>query len=185
MHWTLADLLADLVANAVDASATVIQARFCEGDDGTTIAVRDNGSGMPEEVAARAADPFVTAAGKHPGRLVGLGLAFLRQTAEATDGSWWLESAPERGTDVGVQIPAGAVDAPPPGDLVETFVQILTMHADGQVVIERTTPSGSYTLDRRALAEALEEEPGDMNRVGTMSLLRDFVAQQEEAVWER
>ena len=185
MHWSLADLVADLAANAVEASAALIEVRVAEQSDRIVVEVEDNGCGMTPEALALATDPFATSPEKHPGRAVGLGLAFLRQTAEATGGRWWLESTPGEGTRAGIQIPAGAVDAPATGDLRETFVQLLSADGECQITIERETPLGRYTLNRRELQEILEDEPGDMSRAGNVSLLREYVASQEEAVWEK
>ena len=65
--------------------------------------VRDNGCGMPPEVAARAGEPFFTTKG--PGRGMGLGLFLVRTFAERLRGHLRIDSAPGRGTEVEMRLP--------------------------------------------------------------------------------
>jgi two-component system, NtrC family, sensor kinase len=73
------------------------------GGDFVALVLRDTGTGMPPDVAARAFEPFFTT--KDVGRGTGLGLSqvygFVRQSGGAID----LESAPGKGTSVRIHLP--------------------------------------------------------------------------------
>ncbi len=67
------------------------------------LSVTDTGTGMTEEVLARAAEPFFTT--KPPGEGTGLGLALAHELAEQTGGSLEISSTPGRGTTVTLRLP--------------------------------------------------------------------------------
>jgi signal transduction histidine kinase len=74
----------NVVRNAIEASGNGGQVRVdlsVSGEE-TSLTVLDNGPGVPENLAGRIFEPFVT--GRPEG--VGLGLALARQAAEATGG---------------------------------------------------------------------------------------------------
>jgi signal transduction histidine kinase/CheY-like chemotaxis protein len=82
------------------------------------LAVTDTGSGMTEEVRARAIEPFYTT--KPTGQGTGLGLSQVYAVARESSGSLSIDSEPGRGTTVRMMLPAGApplvrtdVEAPP------------------------------------------------------------------------
>ena len=62
------------------------------------VAIRDNGAGMPPEVAARAFEPFFTT--KDVGKGTGLGLSMVYGVARQSGGTARIESAPGEGTTV-------------------------------------------------------------------------------------
>jgi two-component system sensor histidine kinase RegB len=62
------------------------------------IDVTDNGSGMPPDIAARAAEPFFTT--KEPGKGLGLGLFLAKSIAEKFGGGLTLISDPDKGSKV-------------------------------------------------------------------------------------
>lgn len=181
MHFTLADLLLDLVQNAAGAGSRAVRVVWRERDGRLSMIVEDDGEGMPAEIVARATDPFTTDGIKHPDRSVGLGLAFLRQTAEATGGAFTVESEPGRGTKVALDAPADHVDLPPAGDVVDALVMVLCCEGPQRVEIDRVGPGGSYTLNTVELKDVL----GELSSVEGRTLLREYVRSQEEDLWQR
>lgn len=98
-------VLFNLVLNAIDHTDAAKPRRWIrlggEQNDGGRLVLRvaDNGTGMPQELADRVFDDgFERPGGDSPGR--GLGLAIVRQTMERMGGRVWLESLPEQGTTV-------------------------------------------------------------------------------------
>jgi PAS domain S-box-containing protein len=71
--------------------------------DYTTIAVIDNGTGMTEEIRAKAFDPFFTT--KAPGQGTGLGLSQVFGFIKQSRGHVSIDSAPGRGTTVRLFLP--------------------------------------------------------------------------------
>jgi CheY-like chemotaxis protein len=76
------------------------------------IQVRDTGTGMPPEVAARAMDPFFTT--KAIGKGTGLGLAMAYATAKSHSGTLAIHSEKDKGTTVSLRLPAWRGELPGP-----------------------------------------------------------------------
>jgi PAS domain S-box-containing protein len=76
------------------------------------IAVRDTGVGMDEATLARAVEPFFSTKGV--GRGTGLGLSMAHGLALQLCGALAIESAPGRGTEVSIWLPASHLPAGPP-----------------------------------------------------------------------
>ena len=70
-------------------------------ENGVSIMVEDNGTGMDEETAARAFEPLFTTRARGSG----LGLAIVQKIVEEHGGSVSLKSKPDRGTKAIVVIP--------------------------------------------------------------------------------
>ncbi len=151
----LAFHLADLVENALRAGARQVDVELAKEGGELLLRVEDDGVGMEEEVVRQATDPFFTT---KPGRRVGLGLAFLRQTAEELGGSLLIRSAPGKGTCVQARIPWDHPDRPPLGDLVATLLPLL---ATSSVEFRLLFRDDRYTwsLDTRELRTALGAVP--------------------------
>ena len=105
----LTHALMNLCVNAVDAMAQggrlTIASRNL-GDDQVEITVADTGTGMSEEVMARALDPFFTT--KETGKGTGLGLPLVYNTVKAHRGTLLLASQSGSGTQVRLRFPADA-----------------------------------------------------------------------------
>ena len=107
----LSQHILDIAENSVTAGATLLNIDIAENfvEDTLSITVRDNGRGMDLEMLLRVTDPWVTT---RTTRTVGLGIPFLKQTAEMCGGSFDITSSPGRGTATG---PPGAEPAIRPG----------------------------------------------------------------------
>jgi signal transduction histidine kinase len=103
-HEALVRAVTNVLLNAVEAcggtgAITVGLAPDAAGH--VTLAITDNGPGIPAAVTARLFDPYVTT---KPGG-TGLGLAIARQTVEAHGGTITAASAPGAGTTVTIRLP--------------------------------------------------------------------------------
>ena len=72
------------------------------------IAVRDNGHGMPQEVARRAFEPFFTTKAKGTG--TGLGLSQVYGLCAQANGAAWITSADGQGTTVHLAFPVASAN---------------------------------------------------------------------------
>jgi PAS domain S-box-containing protein len=93
------------------------------------IRVTDTGTGMSEEVAARALDPFFTT--KPPGEGSGLGLATVHGVVRQASGAVELASRPGEGTTVTIYLPATELPAAP----LEPLLQPRSVKGNGESIL--------------------------------------------------
>lgn len=180
MHYTVCDLLLDMVQNSIEAASRNVRCTLEESDGRLLVEVEDNGRGMDGDTVRRAQDPFYTEPGKHPGRKVGLGIPFLIQTVESCGGSYEIDSAPNRGTRLRFDLDLSNVDTPPMGDLPSTFRQMLCYDNEYEMEINRRRGGVSYELTRSQLIDTL----GELESAGALLLLQEFLESQEAWIEE-
>ncbi len=147
----------DIVQNSVEAGATRISITVTEDPaaDTMTVAIADNGRGMPPELAATAADPFVTT---RTTRRVGLGLPLLAATARQSGGELSVASVRGEGTTVTAVFGLSNIDRPPLGDMATTIACILAANPALDLEFRHKSATGDYVF--RA-AEFREEHGGE------------------------
>src|SRR5690606_18829560 len=112
--------LLNLVINARDAmpdggriEVTSRLHTLADGVQNVVVSVRDTGTGMPAEVAARAMDPFFTT--KEVGKGSGLGLSEGDGALSSPGGTVTIDSEPDKGANVLMSFPVTAVTRPVEG----------------------------------------------------------------------
>lgn len=180
MHPTLSDMMADIVQNSFEAGASNVTLSVVERGGRMEVEVLDDGCGMDAETLAGAMDPFRTAAGKHPGRRVGLGLPFLKLAVEQCGGRVEVESAPGKGTRVRFGYDAGHVDAPPMGDFAGMATGLMNYPGAREVRVVRKRGGKGYEVTRGELAEAA----GDLSTAEGLGLAKAFFSSNEEELAE-
>lgn len=176
MHYTVCDLLDEIICNAVYSNARRIDVALLQTEGWIRISVADDGRGMSEEELARARDPFGTDRLKHPDRRVGLGLPFLIQATEAVGGSFEMSSTPQEGTVVSASLDEEHVDTPPLGSVPQAFRTALCYDGDYEMTIVRRRGEIEYSLRRSEIFEAL----GDLADAQAQILLLQYLRDQEE-----
>ncbi|HZJ87724.1 MAG TPA: ATP-binding protein [Sphaerochaeta sp.] len=179
MHISLADYLLDIVQNSFEAESPTVTVTIDQSEKELFCSVVDSGKGMDELTQKRVLDPFFSEEGKHASRRVGLGLPFLHQAVEATEGAFALESTVGVGTTISFSFMLEHIDSPPLGDLALAFSTLLAHPLAKELSIHRRwevkEKQGGYTLDRSELLEVL----GELESSGNLLLLRQFVASHE------
>lgn len=147
----------DIVENAVAAKAHTIEVRIVEEPElnQLTMEVRDDGIGMTEEVRQKALDPFFTT---RTTRRVGLGLAFLAQSAQEAGGTMEIESSPGKGTTIKATFQYGHIDRKPLGSMVETMTMLIIGNPDIDFHYSHANGKRVYTLRSEWLREKFKEQ---------------------------
>ena len=178
------DFLADLFQNGVEAGAHTVTVVLDQDEQSFTMRVADDGKGMDEAELVRAQDPFYTDGVKHRHRKVGLGLPFVIQTLEMTQGRFQISSEKGRGTTVVAVFHLEHWDTPPVGDLPATLSQVMAQGGEHEVALVRrlTGPGGtdSYQVKRSELLEAL----GNLEDLQSLTLLREYFRSLETELAE-
>jgi two-component system cell cycle sensor histidine kinase/response regulator CckA len=145
--------------------------------DYVMLAVRDNGLGMEQTIAARAFEPFFTT--KPSGKGTGLGLSTVYGIVKQSGGFVWIDSAPGSGTSVYVLLPTTAdtasVEEPalPPGGPTHGAGTVLLVEDEPEVramLVEALTESGYEVVARangREAIQAFEEYSGRIDLIVT------------------
>lgn len=107
----LVTVLNEIIANAVGAADSAegrvrINSDSRASDETVRITIEDNGIGMTPDVVEHAIDPFFSS--RPAGRGRGLGLSKAYRLMEINGGRLWLESKPNVGTTVSIELPARA-----------------------------------------------------------------------------
>jgi len=103
----LQQVVLNLMGNAIRAMSAVQGARSlalrarADGAGGLLVEVEDNGTGIPEDIAAHLFDAFVTTRGGG----MGMGLAICRSTIESHGGRLWATNRPEGGATFHFTLP--------------------------------------------------------------------------------
>lgn len=111
----LVQLVMNLVGNAADAlegrrrGEAWVSIATRRAADAVVLEIADNGSGMREEVRARAFEPFFST--KPHGQGTGLGLPLCSSIVEDHGGRIHVESAPGRGTSVTIRLPLAPIES--------------------------------------------------------------------------
>ena len=174
-------MITDLVQNSIEAGATEITLNVEETDSNLNVVIADNGKGMDAETLEKAKDPFYTDGEKHQHRQVGLGLPFLFQTAEMTEGTANIESTPGKGTTVTFKLNRDNIDLPEFGNFTGTATTLMSYGSNGNLTIERAGNGTSYSVSKTELTEVL----GDLSDTENLLLLREFIAGNEQEITQR
>jgi len=152
----------DVTENSVKAKATLTEILINETDDKLIITIKDNGTGMTDEILKGVTDPFYTT---RTTRKVGMGLPLLKMAAEMTGGTLKVESRhysdypDNHGTIVCAEFNKNHIDFTPLGDVVSTITTLIQGHPDTDFYFCHTINEKEVSLDTRELRLVLEEVP--------------------------
>ncbi len=153
----LSQHILDIAENSITAKATLLHIDIDENpvDDRLEIVIQDNGKGMDADMLRRIADPWVTT---RTTRKVGLGIPFLKQTAEMCGGAFDITSTVGQGTTTRATLQLSHIDRPPLGDLSGTLMCIIVGNPQVDVVFQHWVAHKRFVLDTREYREILGPE---------------------------
>ncbi|MEN6319030.1 MAG: sensor histidine kinase [Syntrophaceae bacterium] len=159
----------DIVENSTRAGAKTVCITIIEDSrrDIFTLEIRDNGSGMSEDVLKRVLDPFYTT---KTVRNVGLGLPMLAQATERTEGKFIIESKGGEGTRVGAEFKLSHIDRQPLGDIASTLVTLIAGNTNVDFIYRHRHNDQEYVLDTREVKKEIDDVP--INHVEVLNFIR-------------
>jgi len=147
----------DIAQNSIRAKADEISITINESpaNDIYQITIKDNGSGIPEEMLQNITDPFVTTRTK---RRMGLGLSLLEYHAQLTGGGLEINSKVGKGTEVTASFSFGHFDRQPLGDIVSILIVLMASNPGINFIYIHSTDKGEYRFSSKETKEYLEVE---------------------------
>lgn len=144
----------DIAQNSVRANATYIEI-LIDIDSSKhlmRVCIDDNGCGMTDEQLQAVTDPFFTS---RTTRKVGLGIPFLKQSAECTGGTFSIQSEKGTGTTVSVTYHTDHIDCMPLGDITETILTLVTSYEEIDFLYRYMIDGKGFVLDTREMKKIL------------------------------
>ena len=142
----------DLAENSLRAGASLIEISIdvSSFEGSLNVSVRDNGCGMTAEQLEKAVDPFFTTKETEGS---GLGLPFLKDSAECTGGTFQIESVKGKGTCVKAVFGLFHINRMPLGDIGATVRAVMVLCSD--VVFSFSADGKGFVMDTRAIRKIL------------------------------
>ncbi|MEG1641665.1 MAG: ATP-binding protein [Synergistaceae bacterium] len=145
----------DIAENSVRAKSTEVFVTVEEKKSRNLLlfSVSDNGCGMTEDFIKKVTDPFTTT---RTTRKVGMGLPFLKQSAELCDGTFLLRSEVGVGTTTTATFALNNIDTPPMGNIADSVMTLIMGSPDIHWVYIHKTDNGEFKFDLDEVVEALD-----------------------------
>lgn len=169
----------DVANNSIRAGADLveIEIRICNAKNILTVRITDNGCGMTDEQVSRVEDPFFTTRNT---RAVGLGIPFLKQAAELTGGSMWIESNPHMGTTIFTSFGLFHIDRMPIGDISSTIYTLILANQEIDFLYIYECDGKEYQLDTRSFRQVLGDVRFDTPEVA--GFIRNYLSENQREV---
>ncbi len=126
------------------------------------ICVKDDGSGMSDDLILEAQNPFFTTKSKRK-KKVGLGIPLFKQNAEVCDGKLTIKSEINKGTELVAFFSYNHIDRMPIGKIGDTFLGSIIGHTEVDFHIELIRKENSskkeFILDTCDIKKELGDVP--------------------------
>lgn len=167
----------DIAENSIKAGASRIRIEIAIDTEGQklSVAVKDNGCGMDCRQLARCMDPFFTS---RTTRRVGLGIPFLKQSAECTGGSFQIRSQEGVGTELAAEYRMGHIDCIPLGDINATIYSLVLMNEAIDFYYRYCVDGREFVLDTKEMRALLGEVPFGSSEVA--AFIREYLDENKK-----
>jgi len=164
----------DIVQNSLVADSTEVYIGCTQDATNETLslAIQDNGKGMCTETLQKVTDPFFTT---RTTRKVGMGIPLLKQNAEATGGSFKIESCKGEGTKLEATFGLNHVDRPPLGDLPGVVVLIAGANPAIRFKYVHSVGEKCYVFDTLEVSKVLDGLP--INNAEVLRFLKEMITE--------
>jgi hypothetical protein len=144
----------DIVQNSIRAKADEISIEINESasSDIYRISIRDNGTGIPDEILKNITSPFVTTRTR---RKMGLGIPLLKYHAELAGGGLAIATTIGKGTEVEATFSCKHIDRQPLGDITGVILMLIAANDHIDFIYCHTTDRGKYRFSTLEAKEYL------------------------------
>lgn len=162
----------DIAANALTAGARhiAITVDVDSAANRLSVAFKDDGKGMDEEMVRKVTDPFFST---KKGKRVGLGIPLLKGTAETCGGTFSLTSKPGEGVDISASFQLDHPDLPPLGKLKDTIMVLVVGNPDVDFSFIVRRDATTFSLYTKEVKSMIGEVP--VNHPEIVKFLTDFL----------
>ncbi len=163
----ISDHIVDICENAVRSESSNCLLIIQENSEDFYFEITDFGKGMTEEELQNALDPFYTTKTERKKKF-GVGLPFLKFSAELTGGYLKILSKKHEGTTVKALFKKNNIDCQPIGNVSQAIFTIIFMRENVNWKINRFIEEEGYDVDTLSLKEEYEDiffKPSFMNQL--------------------
>lgn len=166
----------DIAQNSIRANASLVTITVSEDTPRhlLSISIEDDGCGMTEEQIKNVMDPFFTT---RTTRKVGLGVPFFKMSAEATGGTFSIQSEVGKGTRTTATYHTDHFDMLPLGDINTTMLSLISVNPQLDFLYRREIDGKSFELDTREIRTILEGVP--LNSPEVLTFLKEFLTEND------
>ncbi len=148
----------DIVQNSIRAKATKIQIEIYEDlvNNQLKIIMKDNGSGIDEELVKAIKNPFSTT---RTTRKVGLGIPLLLEACQRCNGDLDIASQVGVGTTITATFKHDHIDRAPMGDIVSTITMLILSSPEIRYIFTYYVNELAFVMDTDEIKKILEGVP--------------------------
>ncbi|MEG0804839.1 MAG: ATP-binding protein [Lachnospiraceae bacterium] len=169
----------DIAQNSISAHANRIEITIriqCELHK-LYLRIADNGKGMSEEQVEQVVDPFFTS---RTTRKVGLGIPFLKQSAECTGGSFSIESKVSKGTIISAVYCMDHIDCMPLGAIEDTIYTLVIMNEKIDFIFYYEVDGRSFVFDTKEIKKIMGDS--SMQNKEVSAFIRSYLKENRMEV---
>jgi len=165
----------DITENSVKAGATLTEIIVTEKGSELVISIKDNGSGMSEDVVKSVTDPFYTT---RTTRKVGLGIPLFKLAAEQTGGriEIFSDTGENHGTVISAYFNKNHLDFTPLGDVISSILTLIQGHPEVDFIFIHSFDEKNVRLDTRELRSVLGDVP--LSTYEVLEWIRGYLEEQ-------
>jgi hypothetical protein len=133
----------------------------------------DDGKGVDNKTIEQMSDPFFTS---RVTRKVGLGIPFLKESAESANGSLKIDSGPGIGTKVMATFQYSHIDRKPLGDIPETLISLILRSDISEIYYRHFKKDNLFEFNTVDLKKSLNID--SLKEIGLLNNLKKLIRQK-------
>jgi len=165
----------DICENSIQAGAKNVEIIISEDSENNllTLEIKDDGRGMDAETVEKIKSPFETS---RTTRSVGLGIPFLKESAEDSGGNLMINSELGKGTSVKATFLYNHIDRKPLGDMSETLIALMLRADKTEISYLHGKNGKEFSFSTKDLKEQLGVK--DLNQAYLLNSLKKVLKQK-------